>query len=177
MNTRLEAALRYASVGHPIFPCVPNEKVPLTENGFEDATTDPETIREWWLAHPSANIALSTETFFVVEIDGKTSWPRDYTTEHILEKAPTICTPSYGRYWIFRKPAGKLHRNPLMKLPTGLTIHGHDSFILLPHSLVGGRPYEWISGKPIFTYPVGCWPRPLLEDPYLSWKSLDIILR
>jgi prophage regulatory protein len=43
----LVAALEYAGWGLPVFPCGDN-KAPLTEHGFKDATTDPKQIREWW---------------------------------------------------------------------------------------------------------------------------------
>lgn len=38
----LQAAIRYAELGYPVFPCAPGTKTPLTEHGFHDATVDPE---------------------------------------------------------------------------------------------------------------------------------------
>jgi Bifunctional DNA primase/polymerase, N-terminal len=67
----LQEALRYASVGWPVFPCRPNRddcpdptrcecKAPLTLNGFKDASTDPAVIRRWWSRWPDANVAIAT---------------------------------------------------------------------------------------------------------------------
>ena len=36
----LSAAIRYAELGYPVFPCAPCGKVPITVHGFKDATTD-----------------------------------------------------------------------------------------------------------------------------------------
>ncbi len=46
-NRLLAAALSYAELGYRIFPCVPGTKVPLTEHGFLDATTDEKQMRIW----------------------------------------------------------------------------------------------------------------------------------
>ena len=34
--------------GYPVFPCVPNKKIPLTSRGFYDASADKEVIKQWW---------------------------------------------------------------------------------------------------------------------------------
>lgn len=62
----LRAALGYARVGWPVFPCRPDGtpppkwKAPLTEHGFRDATTDPAVLRAWWDKWPDANLAIVT---------------------------------------------------------------------------------------------------------------------
>jgi hypothetical protein len=68
----LAAALSYADSGIPVFPCNPDNKRPLTEHGFKDATTDPVRIRSWWREHPSAMIGVPTgpaSGIFVVDLD------------------------------------------------------------------------------------------------------------
>ena len=60
MSKLLDAALRYARLGYPIFPCVPGGKAPLTPHGFQDATTDAEQIEVWWVEQPDANIGMPT---------------------------------------------------------------------------------------------------------------------
>jgi hypothetical protein len=59
-ETILNAALRYAAGGWPVFPCKPSDKRPLTPNGFKDASTDPDQIRDWWTKHPNAMIGMAT---------------------------------------------------------------------------------------------------------------------
>lgn len=53
-------ALAYAANGIPVFPCVPGGKVPLTRNGFHDASTDAFVVAAWWSTTPQANIATPT---------------------------------------------------------------------------------------------------------------------
>lgn len=60
MTAMLVAALEYAGAGWPVFPCRRYGKPPLTENGFYDASTDPEVIRYWWAKWPTANVAVAT---------------------------------------------------------------------------------------------------------------------
>ncbi|MEM5398375.1 bifunctional DNA primase/polymerase, partial [Staphylococcus gallinarum] len=49
-----------AKKGFACFPIVPNEKRPLTPNGFKDASLDPEQHRAWAEQYPDANIAYAT---------------------------------------------------------------------------------------------------------------------
>jgi Bifunctional DNA primase/polymerase, N-terminal len=49
--TMLADALDYAAQGRAVFPCRPGTKEPATRRGFKDATTNPATIRRWWLAN------------------------------------------------------------------------------------------------------------------------------
>ncbi|WP_371877380.1 bifunctional DNA primase/polymerase [Desulfomicrobium sp. ZS1] len=55
----LSAALAIAAKGKPVFP-VNIKKAPLTPNGFKDATTDPDTIKEMFSRPGVAGIGLPT---------------------------------------------------------------------------------------------------------------------
>lgn len=66
------AAIRYANLGIPIFPCVPGGKQPLTPNGFHDATSSARLVHAWWERTPDANIGLPTGVrtgVLVVDVD------------------------------------------------------------------------------------------------------------
>jgi hypothetical protein len=67
----LPAALAYAKMGIPVFPCHADRKNPLTSNGFKDATTDARKIERWWGYWPDANLAMATGApgFNVLDID------------------------------------------------------------------------------------------------------------
>jgi hypothetical protein len=138
----LEAALKYAESGVPVFPCRPGEKKPITKNGFLNATTDPEIIAKWWTENPNYNIAFSPATcewsVLDVEVDGIEAWkemkagketPRTFTTK----------TPRGGLHYYFK---GEL---PSRVRPYGKEIaidtRGHGGYVLLPPSSVNGAVY------------------------------------
>ena len=59
--------------GSSVFPLLPMSKEPACRRGFKDATTNPATIRRWWLAQPDYNIAIATGLIsgvWVLDIDG-----------------------------------------------------------------------------------------------------------
>ena len=101
------AALRFADLAIPIFPCVPGGKQPLTPNGFHDATSSARAVHAWWQRTPNANIGLPTGTrtgILVVDIDihpggsGFTAFERA-RSEGLAD--------DWG--WLVRTPAGGLH--------------------------------------------------------------------
>ena len=64
------AALEYAANGYKVFPLVPGDKTPATENGFYAATTDLNQIKAWWTRNPNYNIGLlAGEGFVVIDLD------------------------------------------------------------------------------------------------------------
>jgi hypothetical protein len=74
----LDAALWYATKLHwPVFPLKPRGKQPLTRHGFKEATSNPDTVRDWWAQWPDANIGIPTGPtdsggcgYDVIDIDG-----------------------------------------------------------------------------------------------------------
>ncbi len=69
----VETAVEYAKRGWHVFPCS-WKKAPATPNGFKDATTDEETIVQWWDRNPGSIIGIRTgkeSGFWVVDIDEK----------------------------------------------------------------------------------------------------------
>jgi hypothetical protein len=106
-TTLAAAALRYANLGIPVFPCVPGGKQPLTPNGFHDATSIARVVHAWWQRTPDANIGLPTGALtgvLVVDVDvhpGASGFDA-------FERARSQGFGS-GWAWLVRTPSGGLH--------------------------------------------------------------------
>src|SRR5262245_19617889 len=94
----LSAALRYAEMRYPVFPCAPGTNTPLTEHGFLDATSDATLIEQWWTQTPTANIGIAAEGLLVVDVDpvedGSNPWLKNDPNKQLdLASAPMAITP------------------------------------------------------------------------------------
>ena len=167
----LAAALRYAELGYPVFPCAPGGKAPLTEHGFHDATVDAEQIERWWAQYPSANIGLATEGLVVVDIDGGDNpWPSE-DSERMFELAagPMALTPRGGSHRIFRQPHCKRWRCTEGRLAHKVDTRADGGYIVAPPSeIAGGIAYRWAPGLELDD-PPDRLPEP---PPWLA-KELD----
>jgi len=168
-NDLMEAALAYAELGHPVFPCVPAGKIPLTSHGFKDATTDPARIRQWWAAAPKANIGLPTEGLLVIDVDGtENDWPGDTEKALDLTSAALATTPHGGRHYIYRQPGGKAWKSTAGRLAPKVDTRANGGYIVVPPSVVDGRAYQWIETLRL-EVPRDALPEP---PPWLS-EALD----
>jgi len=112
----LEAALDYAAKGVPVFPCGP-QKIPLTEHGFKNATTDESQIRTWWAEHPTANIGSPTGRVLVVDVDGPEGEATLRELERTHEPLPQTLEAKTGRgRHLYFVPNDKLIPNSVGKL-------------------------------------------------------------
>ncbi len=143
----LESAIELAELGYPVFPCVPGAKRPATANGLKDATTDVARIEAFWTAHPAANVAIATEGLFVLDVDGADNpW---LTPDRAIDLARGVLslTPSGGRHYIFRQPAGASFRNTAGKLAPKIDTRANGGYILVAPSVVDGKAYRWAEGN------------------------------
>lgn len=164
-SPRLQAAIRYAEAGIPIFPCLPDLKKPATAHGFKDATTDLAQIEAWW-AEADYNLAFSPAEvgWGIVDPDG----PEGAAALDALElehgKLPEtfeVATPRGGRHIYFDGVLPTTAWAPGRKRCLGehIDTRGDGSYALLPPSTFEGKPYvvskdfnvaslpEWISGR------------------------------
>lgn len=69
----MHSAIEYARYGMAVFPLVLRGKKPDTPNGFKDATTDIDNIKQWWRKDPNYNIGIATgkasNGIFVIDLD------------------------------------------------------------------------------------------------------------
>jgi hypothetical protein len=140
-SPRHKAALAYAKAGISVFVCRPGGKEPATEHGFKDATTDIETINRWF-ADDDYNLAIEPERagWCVIDIDGdegEATW-RKLCGEH--GQAPetrAVTTPNGGRHLYFNGSLPPSANDLGPKVDT----RGRGSYVLVPPSVVNGRPY------------------------------------
>ena len=145
----LDAALQYADLGYPVFPCANAENpAPLTPHGFHDATTDLDQISAWWTERPDACIGLATKDLLAVDVDQPDNpWLADDPERaHSLAAAPTSITPGGGRHHIFRRPAGKNWKCSVGKLAPHVDTRTDGGYIVVPPSTRPDGGYRWVKG-------------------------------
>lgn len=158
-----DAALGYALAGWPVFPCRPDNpgcphprgcgcKAPLTEHGFQDATTDPAVIRAWWQTWPRANVAIATGMPGpdVLDVDIKPEGS-GFAAFNRLKRAGLLA----GAAALVRTRSGGLHvyykgtEQGCRALPRHhLDFKSAGGYVLAPPSRVGGQPYELLDHRP-----------------------------
>ncbi len=157
----VEAALGYAELGWPVFPCIPDAKEPLTKNGFKNASTMPGQIKYWWRRWPNANPAVATGAPGpdVVDIDTKHGrdgldlYRRAWREGHFRTPVAVIRTPSGGLHLWFN---GTDQRGQAVGKSKSLELKAVGGYVLLPpaHIVVPGEGgysghYEMIERRDI----------------------------
>lgn len=166
----LDAALELSKRGWPVFPCSPDDKRPLTKQGFKDASTDPSTIAAWWRRWPDAMIGVPTGHAigaFVVDIDPAPGVNPAAVLDELarvagcgLPDTPLSATPRGGLHVWFAMPASPVIGNRaglLNKHGTpGVDIRGEGGYVIVPPSMrrgpkakregCDGKPYRWLAG-------------------------------
>ncbi len=164
----LTAALFYTRLGYPVFPCAVGEKKPLTPNGYKDAATDEEVVSEWFTRTPNANIGLVTNGLVVIDMDVGGCLSADPDEMHDLAGAPCQETPSGGRHYVFKQPAGRSYRNTVGKIATKVDTRADGGYIVVEPSRFDGGQYKWLT-------PLECSPDDLPEPPPWLVKRLDAL--
>ncbi len=168
MNQPLEMALRFAGMGWKLFPQDRN-KHPCIKNWPNQATDDPDQLRDWAKKFPKANFAVVTgqhSGIIVLDVDVKNDLPGNESflkLEKQFGKLPGMRsrTPSGGGhvFFIYPRGNGKIKNCELKKYP-GIEIKADGGCITLPGSFYAdGREYKLISNNGV---PARC-PEGLLK--------------
>ena len=172
----------YAAHGWAVFPCLTRGKTPRIPGGFKGASTDPETVRQWWLRWPDANVAVATggmSGIFVVDIDvgkgGRESFT-DLADAH--GGAPDTVrqlTGSGGEHLLFRHPAD-CPRNTAGKLGAGIDTRGDGGYIIVPSSIHPdtGAAYSWVDGCEPWAIELADLPAWLNPNELVQQKPAEI---
>ena len=108
-EANLERAQALAAQGIPVFPCKA-DKSPLTPNGFKDATTDLEIIRELWANWSDALIGIPTGAasgFAAIDIDRRGDKDGFSSLAEREIELPRTCayqTLNNGEHHLYQRP-------------------------------------------------------------------------
>jgi Bifunctional DNA primase/polymerase, N-terminal len=151
------AALDYAGRnGWSVFPLWPRSKKPACRRGYKDATTNPATIRRWWLAQ-DYNIGIATgltSGVWVFDVDGATGAATlgDLETKNGNLPATLISVTSAGPHFWFRA-TGEIQLSA-GRVGDGCDVRAEDGYVLAPPSVHPDGPvYRWGNDAPIAAAP------------------------
>ena len=148
-DATLRQALAYARHGWPVFPCLPGQKIPATQHGYQDATIDERQITEWFGRGFAWNLAIATGAPGpdVLDVDQHGEAGNGYPAFAELERAGLVD----GASTYVRTPAGGMHAyftgtdQHNGRLPSHhLDFRSQGGYIVAPPSQIGGNPYQLI---------------------------------
>ncbi len=169
-NETLLAALSYCRRGWRVIPC--DGKRPALNDWPARATTNEQTLREWFDRWPTANIGIvcgAKSGIVVLDVDrhGKADGAAtlaDLEAEHgMFPVTVRADTGGGGAHYYFKHPGGKVRK--AIGFAAGLDLLGEDSVALAPPSRhpETGKPYVWnLLGDPD-NVPLAACPTWLLE--------------
>ena len=162
----MQAAISYAQLGWRVFPLQPFH---LFRGSWpEYATNDVDTLRAWWSVHPTANIALVTDAFTVIDVDRKSGKPDGLLQvgEEVDHQTPWVATPNGGYHFYYHNTD-----LPLRSLPGVDTLTGNHYVLAPPSRLPGEAPWdndrEYTWGNPVGPWRIGVD----FEDQHLQLAS------
>lgn len=161
--TRCDQALALAREGFHVFPITAGKKAPPLIADFPNqATTDDEQIREWWIRHPDANIGISTTRYgddgalLVVDVDNKGDKHGDQELLRLelegreLPETYRVDTPTGGWHLYYRVSAPV--RQGADCLGRGLDVRSRGGYVVAAGSQVEHGAYT-TTGAPLVLAP------------------------
>lgn len=154
-------------------------KHPASLNGQNDATSDANTIDQWFSTNPKYNIGVHARPsgFFVLDIDPRSGGFESYlrleelvdgeipdTVSAITGSYPTRNGDVRGRHLYFKAGPNENFHGKLEGLP-GIDIKYNGYLLLNPSNHVSGTQYEWEQGH-------APWEMAIAEP---SEKLLDLL--
>lgn len=143
----------YVEIGACLFPLPAGSKSPvgIIANWRTDASRDPAQIEQWAADHPGCNWGLfaAASGLIICDIDVKNvgreaawkAWCDVCASWNVAPIEPTISTPSGGWHVYLRVgdvDPGNLKQPALVKGVIDVRANG---FVLIPPSVVDGKPY------------------------------------
>ena len=185
----LEAALFYAQLGWPVLPlfnslngkcgcgegdCRSPGKHPMIEGGTKNASTNPEIIRGWFNAWPTANVGAcmgSRSDAWAIDIDPRHGGDETFDAlcdGHELPHTIEQITGGGGRHLIFKYPSeGRIVQGANVLGPGVDTRSNGGYLVVYPSRHTSGDRYEWEASSDPFDGVV-----PVLAPKWLSDKAM-----
>ena len=153
MSTR-EAATALAGRGWSVFPGRPGDKRPAVDRWEQRAISDPGRVSRYWPSdRHNVGVACGPSVLVVIDLDPPDGEPNFAALcldrGLAVPETFTVGTPRGGRHLYFTAPPGRAIRNSAGKLAPHIDVRGAGGYVLAPGSIVGGREYRVISGRPV----------------------------
>ena len=167
-----EWAQWYAAQGWPVFPC--RGKLPRTQHGHHDATSDTAQIATWWHQWPTANIGCpSGPHWWGLDVDPKNQGDdtlfRLQAQHGLLPHTLLSHTGGGGTHYFWLPPASPVQNKAA--IGDGLDVQAEGmSYLILPPSIHPdtGKAYLWdlVDGPDdIMPQPAPAWLEALVTHP------------
>jgi len=143
MLPNIECALRYASLGLEVFPCHVLSKIPATANGFLDASSDPEIVKELFKKNPGANVAVRIpKGYIVLDIDNLKALDKLGS----LPETMTARTPRHGfGFHLWYRVPKDINIKRIINKELKFDILNSDGYVIAPNSKhPSGYHYKWV---------------------------------
>ncbi len=166
MSAMLDAALEYAARGWAVLPLEVGGKRPINAHGCKDATTDADQVRAWWTETPDANVGVATGAvsgITVLDVDKRPDKDGYATLRELsidVTTTPMQVTQSGGIQLVFAYSPDV--KNTAGAIGAGLDTRGDGGYVVVPPSVVEGRPYVWIT-RPFDGVPFAPVPPVVIE--------------
>ncbi len=153
-SVRHIAALAYADAGIAVFPVQVNGKEPLAGSAsFHDASANPEQIDRWWSeADYNLAVRLDAAGWSVIDIDGSEGEKSFAEFVGDLPETYEVKSP-HGRHLYFT--GDELLPPTVSRLGYKIDTRGQNSYVLVPPSVVDGKPYEVLHDREFAKLPPG----------------------
>ncbi|MGL6225343.1 MAG: bifunctional DNA primase/polymerase, partial [Thermoguttaceae bacterium] len=161
----LDLVLHHANLGYSVFPLIPNSKNPAISGWKEAATTDEQTIRDWFNRFPGCNWGLHCKDMIVLDVDKIEQYGNPFFNRLDFDGFPQQVTPGVGKlkdengsaigdspglHYFFKRPNGKEWGNTAGKYATNVDVKTDRGYIVIAPSTIDGKEYQFILDLPPF---------------------------
>ncbi|MGL6225133.1 MAG: DUF3987 domain-containing protein, partial [Thermoguttaceae bacterium] len=159
----LEKILKKTKLGYEVFPLKLNGKEPAISGWKEAATTDEQTIRDWFNEYSGFNWGLHCKDMIVLDVDKIEQYGNPFVGREDFAGVPTQVTPGVGKlkdendnsigdlpglHYFFKRPEGKDWGNSAGKFEQNVDIKTDRGYIVIAPSTIDGKPYEFLIDLP-----------------------------